>query len=209
MPNTRRGWRPLPSSRLPRTGTARTGPSTNEAALAPRRRPPDDRRCRKARRRRRDHRLAGAARAGARLRKPAHADPAGRRRTRLRARSECPRAGFGARRSVRRAGAVADQQCLRRSRARHLRQPVRQPVPGPARQHALFRPRGRAAAAGVPQPAAGGADRVGHRPDPVGAQTARNRRLPGRPGHGDRPRSDRHDGRLLAFRRRAGGDRHT
>ena len=126
-------------SRLLRTGTARIGPSTNEAALAPRRRPPDHCRCRKARRRRGDHRLAGAARAGARLRKPAHTDPEGRRRTRLRARSQCAGAGFGARRSLRGAGSVAYQQRLRRSRAWHLRQPFGQPVPGPARQHPLFR----------------------------------------------------------------------
>ena len=40
---------------------------------------------------------------------------------------------------------------------------------------------------------------------PTAAQAARNRRLPGRADHGDRPRSDRHDGRLLAFRGRAHG----
>ena len=39
---------------------------------------------------------------------------------------------------------------------------------------------------GVPRPAAGGADRVGHRPDAGGAAAARERRLPGGADHGDR-----------------------
>ena len=84
---------------------------------------------------------------------------------------------------------------------------TRQPVPDPDRQHALFRPGGGTAAAGVPRPAAGRADRVGHRPDADVAPAARDGRLPGGADHGDRARSGRHDGRLLAFRRRQGGDR--